>query len=400
LLPRPYNHSRGPAAITHAEVCPAQEMKLSTFITKHIEEILVEWEAFAKTQAPVAAHMSPAELRDDAKEILRAIALDLETDQTAREQREKSKGGTAPLAGDAAEVHGTLRHADGFTLTQLVAEYRALRASVLRLWQEESAACSPEVIEDLMRFNESVDQSLAASIDKYSQQAQTTRDTFLAILGHDLRVPLQTVSMAAEYLRRPGVQQAGLDRTSTRLRLSAARMAAMIHDLIEYSRTQLGDKMRLVHRRHDFKELAEAALLDANAAFPDCPFELETSGDLSASVDGARVHQMLTNLLTNAAQYRDKAYSVTLSIAGEPDEIVVHVKNRGPVIPVEFFEAIFNPLVQLTNITDDSNRPATSLGLGLHIARLIAVAHDGGISVASTEKKGTVFTVRLPRGAS
>ncbi|MDB5874208.1 MAG: putative two-component sensor histidine kinase [Ramlibacter sp.] len=372
-------------------------MKLSKFITDNIEEILAEWEAFAKTLLPAAADMSAADLRDDAKEILCAIALDLETDQTAREQTKKSKGATQPLEGGAAELHGALRQASGFTLAQLVAEYRALRASVLRLWQEQSAPCSPEVIDDLMRFNESVDQSLAASIEKYSQHAQNTRDTFLAILGHDLRTPLQNVSLAAEYLAKPGVQQAGLDRTSTRLRLSAARMTAMIHDLIEYSRAQLGDKMRLVHRRHNFKELAQAALLDANAAYPECPFELEASGDLSVSVDGARVHQMLTNLLTNAAQSRDKAYSVTLTVAGEPDQLVVRVKNRGPVIAAEFFEAIFNPLVQLTNLADDSSRPATSLGLGLHIARTIAVAHCGDISVTSTQKNGTVFTVRLPR---
>jgi signal transduction histidine kinase len=372
-------------------------MKLSRFITTHTEEILVEWEAFAKTLLPGAADMSQAELRDDAKAMLRAIALDLETVQTDRQQTQKSKGTTGPLEGGAAEAHGALRQASGFTLAQLVAEFRALRASILKLWHQKAQPCSPDTIEEIMRFNESIDQALAASIDNYSQHAQNTRDTFLAILGHDLRTPLQTVTMAAEYLGRPGVQQDGLERTSGRLKRSAARMVAMVHDLIEYSRAQLGDKMRIVRKPLDFKELAEAALLDVNAAFPDCPFELEVSGDLTVSVDGARVHQLLTNLLTNAAQYRDKAYSVTLAVAGEPDQIVVHVKNRGPVISADFFEAIFNPLVQLTNPEDDLSRPVTSLGLGLHIARTIAVAHDGSISVASTQKQGTVFTVRLPR---
>jgi signal transduction histidine kinase len=147
----------------------------------------------------------------------------------------------------------------------------------------------------------------------------------------------------------------------------------------------------------NFKELAEAALVDAGAAHPDCRFELVASGDLDACVDGARVLQLLINLLTNAAQYRDKTSSVTLTIRGEPDEIVVDVNNHGPVIAPEFFEAIFNPLVQLTSTTAASNRPATSLGLGLHIARSIAVAHNGHISVSSTKKDGTVFAVRLPR---
>lgn len=372
-------------------------MKLSKFITTHIEEILAEWEAFAKTLLPATAGMSSQDLRDDAKDILKAIALDLNTEQTGAEQAAKSRGTTKPLAGGAAEIHGALRQTSGFTLAQLVGEYRALRASVLRLWQKQSEFGSPETLEDLMRFNESVDQALASSIDKYAQHAQSTRDTFLAILGHDLRTPLKTVSMSAEYLGKAGVEKAGLDRTSARLKLSVARMDAMIHDLIEYSRAQLGDKMQVVHRRHDFKQLAEAALLDANAAYPDCPFELETSGDLEAWVDGNRIHQLLTNLLTNAAQSRDKIYSVTLTLAGERDQIVVHVKNRGPVIAAEFFEAIFNPLVRLANVSEDSKRPATSLGLGLHIARTIAVAHDGSISVASTQKNGTIFTVRLPR---
>jgi signal transduction histidine kinase len=106
---------------------------------------------------------------------------------------------------------------------------------------------------------------------------------------------------------------------------------------------------------------------------------------------------MLTNLLTNAAQYRDKVFSVSLVVTGEPDALLIQVRNRGRVIPAEFFEAIFNPLVQLTNTGEDANRPSTSLGLGLHIARTIAVAHGGDISVASTQKGGTVFTVHLPR---
>jgi signal transduction histidine kinase len=372
-------------------------MNLSDFLTSHTEEILVEWEKFAKTLLPAAAEMSPQELRDDAKQILHTIALDLETDQTAKEQTKKSKGFMGVPADSAALDHGEAREASGFTLLQLVAEYRALRASVLKLWQRHSATVTETTIHDLMRFNEAIDQALAESIHKYAGLAQRTRETFLAMLGHDLRTPLHTIAMAAEYLGGENLQRADIDRTSVRLKRNAARMAAMVHDLLEYSRIQLGGRMRIVLTRSSFKELAEGALVDASAAYPDCPFELDTSGDLTAWVDGARVHQMLTNLLTNAAQYRDEIYSVTLSAIGEPDEIVVNVRNRGPVIPPEFFEAIFNPLVQLTTTAGDASRPATSLGLGLHIARSIAVAHHGTITVNSAEKSGTVFTVRLPR---
>jgi signal transduction histidine kinase len=383
--------------LTSVPSVPLELMKLSAFITSHSEEILAEWEAFASTLLPVAADMSPAALRDDAKNILHAIALDLEREQTGQDQARKSKGVTGALKGGAAEMHGTLRESSGFTLAQLVAEYRALRASVLRLWHEQCEPVSAAAIEEITRFNEGIDQALATSIDTFSQHAKNTRDTFLAVLGQDLRAPLRTVAVSAEYLAKPNLQRAGIDRTSVRLKASAARMAAMVHDLIEYSRAQLGEKMKVVATPIHFKELAETALVDVSAAYPDCPLELETSGDLAATADGPRVLQMLTNLLTNAAQYRDKVYSVSLSIRGEQDEIVVAVKNRGPVIHPEFFEAIFNPLVQLNTAANNAKRPATSLGLGLHIARTVALAHDGTISVTSTEKNGTVFTVRLPR---
>jgi signal transduction histidine kinase len=372
-------------------------MKLSAFITAHAEEILTEWEAFAKTLLPGAAEMSSRELRDHAGQILKTIALDLETDQTAKEQTKKSKGFLGLDEASAASTHGELREASGFMLAQLIAEYRALRASVLRLWQQQVGPPTQATVEDLMRFNEAIDQALAESIDKYSEHALRTRDTFLAMLGHDLRTPLQTITMAAEFLSREAPQRDAIDRISDRLKRSAARMNAMVHDLLEYSRVQLGGKMQLVPTRFNFKELAEAALLDASAAYPDCPFELETSGDPTAWVDGGRVHQMLTNLLTNAAQYRDETSGVILTVTGESDEIVVNVKNRGPVIAAEFFEAIFNPWVQLKTAAGDATRPATSLGLGLHIARSVAVAHNGAISVSSTKKNGTVFTVRLPR---
>jgi signal transduction histidine kinase len=372
-------------------------MKLSDFITAHTEEILTEWESFATTLLPAAAEMSQSELRDDAKQILRAIALDLETDQTRREQIKKSKGFMGVPVDSAAIDHGELREASGFTLVQLVAEYRALRACVLRLWPHHADRITMATMDELTRFNEAIDQALAESIHTFSEHAQRRRETFLAMLGHDLRSPLQVIASAGEHLSGAHVQLDGIEETGVRIKRNAARMTAMVNDLLEYSRIQIGGKMKIVPTKLNFKELAEAALVDAGAAYPDCPFELVASGDLTASVDGARVLQMLTNLLTNAALYRDKASSVTLTIRGEPRENIISVRNRGPVIAPEFFEAIFNPLVQLTSPAAGLNRPATSLGLGLHIARSIAVAHDGDISVSSTEKDGTVFTVRLPR---
>src|SRR5688572_29296000 len=110
-------------------------MKLSKFIIGNMEAILTEWECFAETILPAAETMDSSALRDHAKQILEAVAKDIETRQTDRQQADKSKDLLpAPAHGEetAATTHGELRHLSGFDLKQLGSEYRALRASVLR----------------------------------------------------------------------------------------------------------------------------------------------------------------------------------------------------------------------------------------------------------------------------
>jgi signal transduction histidine kinase len=109
-----------------------------------------------------------------------------------------------------------------------------------------------------------------------------------------------------------------------------------------------------------------------------------------------RLHQLLTNLLSNAAQYGTEARPISISALADADAIVIRVVNQGPPIPEVSWRSIFKPLVQLEEDDERSARPKTSLGLGLFVAREIAVAHGGDISVESNLEQGTTFTVRLP----
>src|SRR4051794_21751272 len=132
-------------------------MSLSRFITENMEAIVTEWQAFATTMEPAASTMTALALRDHAKPILLAIAKDLESSQTALAQSDKSKGLPPPLSAreTAAATHGALRHVSGFDLNQLGAEYRALRASVIRLWTlDQQGRMDLAVLEDMIRFNE------------------------------------------------------------------------------------------------------------------------------------------------------------------------------------------------------------------------------------------------------
>lgn len=380
-------------------------MKLALFITQNIEEIIGRWEAFAETLLPSAEEMSSKELRDHARQILEAVALDLETPQTGAQQDEKSKGHQPAIGAgseSAASVHGSLRGESGFTLLQLDSEFRALRASVLKLWREKSQEFGADAIDDLTRFNEAMDQALSESVVKFSEHTGRARDTFLAILGHDLRSPLAAIASAGDYLSRPEARTGDIMGMGGRVRRGAATMSAMVNDLIEYSRTQLGGKIPVNPQVSDLRAVALASLHDSRAVHPSCPLELEADGDLTGEFDAARVQQVITNLLTNACQYRDKHYRVTLCLVGKPDHLEVLVKNRGPLIPASATEAIFNPLVQLAreHHAEANDRPVTSMGLGLFVAREITEAHGGTIAVASTKKDGTTFTVTLPRKAA
>lgn len=375
-------------------------MKLSLFIHANMEKILMEWEDFASTQLPAATGMSGLALRDHAKQMLEDMALDIETRQSPKQQSEKSKGlGGEQRAGpeSAASTHGTLREDSGFSLSQLIAEFRALRATVLRLWLPQLGEISEATSADMLRFNEAIDQALAESAETYSRRSARTRDTFLGILGHDLRSPLATMTLAGDLLTSPGIDPERLAGIGPRVKSSAATMTAMVHDLLEYARAQLGSGMPIERQQTDLKDVCEAALDDARAVHPECPFELVSEGELTGSFDSVRLQQVVTNLLNNAAQYRGKEHPVTIYSRGEPDAVTVKVKNRGPVIPEESLQAIFTPLVQLAVEDKHDGRPATSLGLGLFIAREITMAHGGSINAESDEDTGTVFTVRLPR---
>lgn len=363
-----------------------------------MEEILAEWESFARTIHPAAETMDSLTLRDHASLILEAAAKDIETNQTDREQSDKSKGLAPVLAGaeTAATTHGALRHIAGFNLKQLGSEYRALRASVIRLWKLRLTEFGDSEFNDMMRFNEAIDQALAESISSYSSAVNQSRQTFLAILGHDLRGPLSAIKMASHILTTSEALDAQHLDVAARIKRSVSTMNGMIQDLLEYAGGQIGRRIPVKPEAADMGDVCRTAIDEVQMAYPNALFNFEVAGNLEGSFDPTRFQQVLSNLLINAAKYSDPGKQVTLSARRDPKTIVVEVKNFGRPIPTESLQVIFNPLVQLSTKGSHSH-PSTSLGLGLFIAREIVEGHDGTIEVSSSETDGTIFTVRLPQ---
>jgi signal transduction histidine kinase len=373
-------------------------MRLAKFITENLGELLVEWEAFALSLLSQGQEMTSLALRDHATQILLAVAEDIESNQTDLEQAYKSKG-FVPIAEatrTAAMTHGALRYLAGFDLRQLAAEFRALRASVLRLWLKRGGG-DETAFYQMTRFNEAIDQALAESIANYSDEVARSRDTFLAILGHDLRSPLAAIANSSLYLGTPGLLPDGaLLQAARRINLSAAKMGLMIKDLLEYTRTRLGRAIPIAPERASMEQICRLAFDEIRAAHPERIFRLETSGELEGQFDGERLQQVLSNLLDNAARHGTKSQPITLSARGESDKITVQVKNYGRRIPADQLQVIFNPLVQIPALADDTS-PPTGLGLGLYIAHEIVAMYGGTIVAESSDEDGTVFSARLPR---
>jgi diguanylate cyclase (GGDEF)-like protein/PAS domain S-box-containing protein len=157
--------------------------RLSDFIRDNIEPILAAWEQFAK-DLPSAKHMNTAALRDHAKGILRAIAADLESAQTLHEQTEKSRGRGPPGAmGSEAGSHGASRVSEGFSINEILSEFRALRASVLQLWSDSNPAPPQIAIDEQVRFNEAIDQVWTESVARYTADKERYTRLFDALLS-------------------------------------------------------------------------------------------------------------------------------------------------------------------------------------------------------------------------
>ena len=196
-------------------------MSLTAFIRDHKEQIIIEFAAFAKTLMPTGADMSDVELRDHAEDILTAVVDDLGTAQTGEEQSRRSKGhGSAHAMAGSGKLHADHRIQHGFTFRSVLAEFRALRATVLRLYEESGATDLSEV----RRFNEAVDEALTESMDRFAEQTDLFRNQFIGVLSHDLRAPLTAVTAGAALLAFPEDNPERRGRVVTRMMNSAQRM--------------------------------------------------------------------------------------------------------------------------------------------------------------------------------
>lgn len=303
-----------------------------------------------------------------------------------------------PLEGEgnaAAEIHGALRASAGFDVNQAAAEYRALRASVLRLWFDSKPELGRTEVFELVRFNESMDEALAASLLHFASEAAHMRNLFLGVLSHELRTPLSTIVASGQLLQMQLKSNPPLLGASERVLRGSRRIESLLDSLLDYVRSGLGEGMRISLERVDLGAICARIVAEVSALYPDREIRLSTSGDLDCDCDEQRIGQAVSNLLTNAYKYGDRSRPIQVTVASTDQDLSVQVQNFGPAIPPATLESFFQPLVRGANV----DKQGVNLGLGLYIVREIASAHGGSATVVSNDELGTAFTLRLPRSA-
>lgn len=371
-------------------------MRLSDFIREHADQILAAWDEFAATVAHSGKEMDQKALRDHAAQILLAIAHDLDQPQSDAQQIAKSRGEASrdAQAGDtAAETHADTRIVAGFAIDAMLTEYRALRASVLRLWAASKGdETHADELQQLMRFNEAVDQAISESVARYTEQVQRYTHLFMGMLGHDIRNPLGTITMSTEVLVRSGqLSRKAVDPIVN----GAKRIQSIVELIVDFSRAQSNGVMPISPKASNLRPLFDSVLAETQVRHPSAELMLRAEGDLEGAWDEQRLAQLLSNLLENAISYGARGRPVAVSLRGEGPHVTFSVHNFGTVIPAHDRERIFEPRSRGTVLHEQ--RAPNGLGLGLYICREVMRAHNGTLSVRSTAEEGTTFVARLPR---
>ncbi len=217
----------------------------------------------------------------------------------------------------------------------------------------------------------------------------------IGIVSHDLRTPIAAITMgAAVLLRRPDVEERQR-RTVERILSSAGRANRMIHDLLDFTQARLGGGLTAQRFPIDFHAIVRQVVEESQVSNPGRILRLTQTGDGRGECDADRLSQLVSNLLSNALHYSPPDSVVRIETRGEPEQLVLTVRNAGAPISSEVLPRLFQPMQRGVGGVSE----ARSVGLGLYIVDQVVRAHGGSISVTSSHEEGTAFTVSLPRRA-
>ncbi|MFL5345602.1 MAG: ATP-binding protein [Hyalangium sp.] len=233
-----------------------------------------------------------------------------------------------------------------------------------------------------------------ARLFQEAREAVRVREDVVAIVSHDLRNPLNAISLSASTLIKREELDERTAKAAMRIYAAADRAHRLIRDLLDFTQARVGG-IPLSPRPVELDELARQVVEELQSAYPERSFELRGVEDVHVEGDPDRLAQVMANLLGNAVQHSPKDTPVRVTVRGQGDMVLFEVHNQGAPIPAEQLPVLFEPFHRGREA--GAATPGRSLGLGLYISRQIVTAHGGRIEVHSEEGEGTTFRVWLPR---
>ncbi len=286
---------------------------------------------------------------------------------------------TVRWAGNPDKQYGVGPNGPRLTPRGSFAEWRVSRTGASRSWRSVEIEIARLVQLELQR----------AAL-RHAAEMDTVRNLLLGTLGHDLRNPLNAISVAAELLRAGGESSGG--SIGQRISRSTGRMQRLIDLMMDLSKIQSGAGLDVQPAETNLHDLVRALVDETELAFPGITIELVLSGDPMATIDADRMGQVLSNLLSNARHHGDMSKAIQISARSEGSTFAISVRNQGTPIPEELRAHIFEPFQG----THRQRGGWKGSGLGLYITREIVSLHRGQIEMVS-DSRGTEFTVTFPR---
>ncbi|HEX4233300.1 MAG TPA: HAMP domain-containing sensor histidine kinase [Caldimonas sp.] len=352
-------------------------MSLPHFLHESLDDILSEWERESGGPAPERAAR-----RLHFSRVLRAVA------------EEMKRAPATAAATSPASARGAPAEAPHTDAEQLVGDYAALRATVVRQWRNKHPSPTPQDIDDLVRFNEAMDRSLAELTTTFSPTEPRPQALFLGVLNHELRTSVAAIMMSAQVLTHRSAPGSAEAKAAQRILRSCEQVRQTLDALSDFTKVRLGSQLEIDRVADDMGVLCRQAV-DAFAHFdPERRIRLTADGDLGGDWDQVRIRDAIGGLIGNAARFASRGSTITIAADGRAaDTVTITVHGDGTPIDVETLRTIFDPVAR----EDSEDATYAGLGLGLFIVREVVDAHGGQVTVDAAPGIGTTFTVVVPR---
>ncbi len=251
----------------------------------------------------------------------------------------------------------------------------------------------------MIQRHEYEDQLLEAR--RLAEESSAAKAKFLSMMSHDLRTPLTTIDGNAQLLASGVHGPVNGDQLEdvNAIREACSVLVTMVNDILEFARLDSG-RVQVQTRAVPVADVVSRAEALVRVQIGDAGLSLTThgcDGDAAVLADPGRLQQVLLNLLTNAAKFTPPGGEIAVICESDGERVRIRVRDSGIGIAADHLQRIFSPFVQLES-TPGHDSASRGVGLGLAISRDLARAMDGDVTAESTEGKGSVFTIDLPRG--